>query len=81
MVIAHLLNFKTLIFRLLLGRGLKFERLWLIRVETVEAFMHLNGISGAYGNWIWPAPYFSAKILNNCHPYSTTAGETSGFLA
>ena len=28
-------------------------------VEAVEAIMNLNGISGAYDNWIWPAPYLS----------------------
>ena len=44
-------GFQTLILRLLLGGGQKFERLSLIRVEAAEAIMHLNGISGAYYNW------------------------------
>ena len=49
-------GFVTFIFRLLLGRGQNFERLPLIHVEAAEAIMHLNGISGAYDNWIWPTP-------------------------
>ena len=25
--------------------------------------MHFNGISVEYHNWIWPVPYFPAKII------------------
>ena len=43
----------ALIYRLLLGWGQNFERLWLIRVEAVEAIMHHKVILGGYDKWIW----------------------------
>ena len=38
------------------SRAEKFDRLWLIRVEVVEAVMHFNGILGAYDNWLGLVP-------------------------
>ena len=44
--------FRFLIFQFLLGGGQNFVRLSIIRVEAVDAIMHLKGISGVYDNWL-----------------------------
>ena len=60
------LDLNIWVFFTLLGGGQKFEELSLIRIEAVEAIMHLNGISGAY--CILPAPNFPTKILKYLPP-------------